>query len=167
MASDEVPGDASDAVPEAVSDAVPDEMPDAAEIRVIHVSAGVLLDPADRLLLVRKTGTAAFMQPGGKPEPGESPDAALVREIEEEVGVVLDRSRLEPLGRFRSSAANEPGHALVAHAYRAHLTEQEAASVRTAAEIAEAVWVTWHTAPLLPLAPLTRDHLLPRAWAER
>ena len=48
--------------------------------RVIRVAAAVVTDDAGRFLLVRKRGTTAFMQPGGKIEPGEDPRAALVRE---------------------------------------------------------------------------------------
>jgi len=47
--------------------------------RRIHVSAAVIVDDEGRLLLVRKAGTTAFMQPGGKPEPGESADETLSR----------------------------------------------------------------------------------------
>jgi 8-oxo-dGTP diphosphatase len=39
----------------------------------IWIVAAVALDAAGRTLLVRKSGTAAFMQPGGKPDPGEAP----------------------------------------------------------------------------------------------
>ncbi|WP_408734888.1 NUDIX domain-containing protein [Asaia platycodi] len=42
-------------------------------MRVIHIAAALLHDGAGRLLLVRKHGTVAFMQPGGKIEPGETP----------------------------------------------------------------------------------------------
>ena len=54
---------------------------------VIRIVAAVVADERGRLLLVRKRGTTAFMQPGGKLEPGESPVDALAREIREELGV--------------------------------------------------------------------------------
>ena len=38
--------------------------------QIITVTALCLLDHRHRLLLVRKRGTAIFMQPGGKPEAG-------------------------------------------------------------------------------------------------
>ena len=40
---------------------------------VIRIVAAVVADERGRLLLVRKRGTTAFMQPGGKPEAGETP----------------------------------------------------------------------------------------------
>ncbi len=61
-------------------------LPAEAVPRRIHVSAAVIMDADGRLLLVRKEGTTAFMQPGGKPEPGESPSETLSRELAEELG---------------------------------------------------------------------------------
>ena len=79
----------------------------------IRVSAAVVMDAAGRALVVRKRGTASFMQPGGKPEPGESAAAALVRELAEELGVKTDAAALTSLGTFTAAAANEPGHDVV------------------------------------------------------
>lgn len=126
----------------------------------IVVSAGVLHDGAGRVLLVRKSGTTAFMQPGGKPEPGEAADAALVREVVEELGITLPADRLAPLGEFTSDAANERDHHVHAHAFAVELTAEEVTAVEPAAEIAEAVWVTPQQALSLDLAPLTAEHLL-------
>ena len=39
---------------------------------VISVVAALIRDEAGRVLLVRKRGTAGFMQPGGKRDAGES-----------------------------------------------------------------------------------------------
>jgi 8-oxo-dGTP diphosphatase len=43
---------------------------------VISVVAALIRDEAGRVLLVRKRGTKAFMQPGGKRDSGESDLAA-------------------------------------------------------------------------------------------
>lgn len=127
----------------------------------IVVAAGVLHDGAGRLLLVRKRGTTAFMQPGGKPDDGEAPDVALAREVHEELGLTIGLERLEPLGTFTADAANEPDHHVLAHAWTLRLTPREVDAVAPAAEIEQAVWVTPAEARALPLAPLTAIHLLP------
>jgi 8-oxo-dGTP diphosphatase len=44
--------------------------------RVISVVAALIRDGDGRVLLVRKRGTAAFMQPGGKRDAGETDVAA-------------------------------------------------------------------------------------------
>jgi 8-oxo-dGTP diphosphatase len=128
---------------------------------VVRVSAAVVTDAAGRALVVRKRGTRLFMQPGGKPEPGESPAEALVRELFEEIGLRVDAAALRPLGVHTADAANEPGHAVVAHAFA---LKAEAADVSPQAEIEEARWITSDAASTLPLAPLSRDVLLPLAW---
>lgn len=127
----------------------------------IVVAAGVLHDGAGHLLLVRKRGTTAFMQPGGKPDDGEAPDVALAREVHEELGLTIGLERLEPLGTFTADAANEPDHHVLAHAWAVRLTPREVDAVAPAAEIEQAVWVTPAEARALPLAPLTAIHLLP------
>lgn len=124
---------------------------------IIHIAAALITDAQGRLLLVRKRGTQAFMQAGGKIEPGETPADALIRELREELGSAP--TDLESLGEFAAPAANEPGHVVAAHLFRATVTS----SIRAAAEIEEVVWVTPEEATALPLAPLTRDRVLPLA----
>ncbi|WP_102192509.1 NUDIX hydrolase [Microbacterium aurantiacum] len=130
----------------------------------IHVSAAVIVDENDRVLVVRKHGTTRFMQPGGKPEPGESAAQTLVRELDEELGVRLDEGDLRPLGTFISAAANEPGHRVVAVAFAATI---DPATVSVQAELAELRWISVADVPGLPLAPLSVEHLLPLAWPGR
>lgn len=133
-------------------------IPDATSPRRIHVSAAVITDAEGRLLLVRKTGTTAFMQPGGKPEPGETPAETLARELAEEVGIVVSPAGLEPLGSFTASAANEPGFAVVAEVFRVDIGDQRPTPD---AEIAELRWVTAATASGIEIAPLAREYFLP------
>lgn len=128
--------------------------------REIRVSAGVVTDAARRALLVRKTGTRLFMNPGGKPEPGENPAETLVRELQEELGLSVAAASLYPLGVFRTAAANEPGHDVVADAFRLEIDPRDAAP---RAEIAEARWITPADAADTPLAPLCVV-LLPLVW---
>jgi 8-oxo-dGTP diphosphatase len=40
-------------------------------MNVMAIAVALIRDPAGRVLLVRKQGTAAFMQPGGKLDAGE------------------------------------------------------------------------------------------------
>jgi 8-oxo-dGTP diphosphatase len=125
--------------------------------RVISVVAALIRDEAGRVLLVRKRGTSAFMQPGGKRDAGESDVGALAREIVEELGCCVDQNTARPLGVFHCAAANEPGFQVRAAVYA---VEVEGA-IRPQAEIDEVVWVNPKALPDLPLAPLTRDHVLP------
>ena len=124
----------------------------------IHIAAGLIVDPAGRCLLVRKRGTHTFMQAGGKIEPHESPAQALARELEEELGIRVAPEAPEYLGEFTAQAANETRHTVNAACFywRADF------DVSPTRENEEAVWVAPDGAGL-PLAPLTRDHLLPIA----
>lgn len=133
-------------------------MLDADAPRLIRVSAAVITDTEGRLLLVRKNGTTAFMQPGGKPEPGETPAETLARELAEEVGLRVEPDTLEPLGSFTATAANEPGFAVVADVFRVDIGDQRPTPD---AEIAELRWVTAATASDIEVAPLAREYFLP------
>lgn len=127
--------------------------------RVIAVVAALIRDVGGRVLLVRKRGTTAFMQPGGKREAGETDVDALVREIDEELGCQALADSARALGTFECAAANEPGFTVQAAVYAIDVV----GSVSIKAEIDEMVWVDPAALPDLPYAPLTRDHVLPLA----
>jgi len=125
----------------------------------IKVVAALIRDGAGRVLLVRKRGTTAFMQPGGKRDPGEDDAAALAREVAEELGCSIVRDTIQPLGEFDAVAANEPGRRVHACLYAVDVT----GDVVPNREIDATIWVDPSTPPDIPLAPLTRDHVLPLA----
>ena len=129
--------------------------------RVIEVVAAVVRDPVGRMLLVRKRGTAAFMQPGGKREPDEGDVAALMREIDEELGCRVVPESVRPMGQFEAPAANEPGYKVRAAVYAVEID----GAVVPAAEIDEIRWLDPREPTDLHLAPLTRDYVLPLAFA--
>ena len=126
--------------------------------RSIHVSAAVIVNDRAELLLVRKAGTTAFMQPGGKPEPGETPSETLSRELAEELAIEVDPVDLLSLGSFTAAAANEPGFLVVADVFVADIGAQEP---MIGAEIAELRWITRADAEHLEIAPLARENFLP------
>src|SRR5207342_2309096 len=84
---------------------------------VISIVAALIRDEGGRVLLVRKRGTAAFMQPGGKRDAGEDDVTALSREINEELGCRVTENSVQPLGVFDCVAANEPGFQVRAAVY--------------------------------------------------
>ena len=129
---------------------------------VLRVAAGIITDSRGRTLVVRKRGTSAFMQAGGKIEPGESALAALTRELLEEIGLELDPDATEYLGSFRAEAANEPNTVIRAEVF-ALVTD---GVVSPSSEIEELVWLESLDTPEIELAPLTRDTVLP-LWERR
>jgi 8-oxo-dGTP diphosphatase len=125
----------------------------------IEIVAALIRDEAGRVLLVRKRGTTAFMQPGGKRDRGEDDVTALAREIDEELGCHLVQDSIRPLGEFDAISANEPGWRVRASLYEIEVT----GDIVPKAEIDETVWIDPAAPADIPLAPLTRDHVLPLA----
>jgi 8-oxo-dGTP diphosphatase len=128
-------------------------------VGTIRIVAALIRDRSGRVLLVRKRGTKAFMQPGGKLDAGEDDITALSREISEELGCILDPESVLPLGAFDAIAATEPGFRVEANLYRVDVTGE----ISPSREIDEAIWVDPASPPDIHLAPLTRDHVLPLA----
>jgi 8-oxo-dGTP diphosphatase len=129
---------------------------------VIKIVAALIRDEIGRVLLVRKRGTTAFMQPGGKRDAGEDDVAALSREITEELGCRVVPQSAFWLGEFDAPSANEPGWNVRAALYSVAVV----GGIVPQAEIDEVKWVDAAAASGLPLAPLTRDHVLPLAFAQ-
>jgi len=124
---------------------------------LIRIAAALLIGPDGRTLLVRKRGTRAFMQPGGKIEAHEQPVQALARELEEELGLRIDPAQACHLGVFSAPAANEPGFIVQAEVFLLNID----APVSPAAEFEEVCWIDPAGDSDLVLAPLTGEVILP------
>ena len=129
---------------------------------LICIAAALINDEVGRVFLVRKRGTEAFMQAGGKINIGEAPFDALARELTEELQFALAEEDAHFLGTFSCPAANEPEHLLEAHLFHVLAQNREFA---VTAELEEGLWVSVDDANDLQLAPFTRDHVLPLARA--
>ncbi len=134
----------------------------------IRVSALVIRHPEHReLLMVRKSGTQAFMLPGGKPEPGECARHAIIREVAEELHLELGDDRLVELGTWTAAAANEAGHAVTGtvFAYRGLPGGLNVTAPAVYEEIAEAAWFSFDDLPAdtaeRRFASLTRECVIP------
>jgi 8-oxo-dGTP diphosphatase len=127
----------------------------------IRIAAAIISDQDGRILLVKKRDTKFFMQPGGKLHQGETAPHALARELNEELGCTLVQT--EFLGVFSAPAANEPLHIVEALLFSATITGH----IQAASEIDEIAWVEPSLPRDLPLAPLTRDHVLPLILSRR
>lgn len=125
----------------------------------IVIAAALIVREDGDTLLVRKRGTTAFLQPGGKIEPGETAAEALVRELREELGLMVDIGRLTPLGRFEAEAANEADHRVIANLFRLDIGRNE--RVEAAAEIDAIAWISVSKPADIPMAALTEYLILP------
>jgi 8-oxo-dGTP pyrophosphatase MutT (NUDIX family) len=126
------------------------------------IAVALLHDNSGRLFLVRKRATSAFMQPGGKIESGENALGALRRELREELALDLADDAFTFLGQATAPAANEPGVQLDAYIFAV-----SAPACEVEAELEEGRWLSLEEALALPLAPLTRDHVIPLAASIR
>ena len=123
---------------------------------LIHIAAAVIANDEGQTLLVRKQGTSAFMQAGGKIASGETSLAALEREIREELSCEI-AGIPKSLGTFRAIAVNEDHADVIAELFLVTLD----AEPQVSGEIEEMIWVSPDEALSLNLARLTRDHVLP------
>jgi DNA polymerase-3 subunit epsilon len=147
--------------PESEPEPEPEKSPPPATATVLRVAAAIVTDPAGRALVVRKRGAEMFMQAGGKVAPGESALEALTRELRAELDLELDADQAEYLGIFRAAAADESDTIVSAAVFAVPATD----GLQPHGEVEELRWITSLDVDL-PLAPLTRDQLLP-LWEQR
>ncbi|CAK7260630.1 NUDIX domain-containing protein [Shinella yambaruensis] len=127
----------------------------------IRIAVALVTRENGDTLLVRKRGGPQFMQAGGRIRDGEVPKATLARRLHEELGILIPPSRMAPFGCFEAEAADETDHLLVAYVFRVQLEDEVIAPT---SEIDEARWMPIQDTPTLPLAPLTRNHILTLFW---
>lgn len=127
-------------------------------MQVIDIAAVVIKNPLGQILSVRKTGTTAFMLPGGKLEAGERGVDTARREIEEELGLTLAEDDLRHVGKLSAPAANEPDTTVFCEVFEWSGELEDLPAVQ--AEIAEARWFD-ATSEAAELAPLSREVVFP------
>ena len=118
------------------------------ELRIRPAVRAVVVDPAERVLLVRFTfpDHSLWATPGGGIEPGESDEKAIRRELSEELG--LDDVRLGPVVWIREHIVPFASGLWDGQAERHYL-------VRTAA---------FEPAPRLSWAELNAEHVTAIRW---
>jgi 8-oxo-dGTP diphosphatase len=121
------------------------------------LKVGLAVTDTDRLLVVRKRGTASYILPGGKPERGEGDVEALIREIEEELGCSFDTDTLVFLGSFSDAAADLADTTVTVRLYAAELVGEP----HPRSEIDTLEWFSPEVDKDLCLAPSLQNHIIP------
>lgn len=129
----------------------------------IRIAAALITRADGKILLVRKRGSTAFMQAGGKIEADETPIQALCRELKEELHLEVAPADPAYLGAYRAPAANEPGMFVSAELFRLELSAQ----VEPAAELEEVWWMDPAEPGNACIAPLTREFVFALHRASR
>lgn len=124
-----------------------------------YLSAAMIIDGNDRLLLVRKRNTVKFMLPGGKIDQGESAIEALVRELQEEIDLNIQESDATFIQEYEAAAANEPDYRIQSQLFQVMLPAN--IIIEPQAEIEEIVWLAPNHIPALQFAPLVEEKILP------
>lgn len=125
----------------------------------IRIAAAIIVNSRGEMLMVRKQGTRAFMQPGGKIDAGETPHVALLRELREELALDAQGLDFTDQGLFTAPAAHELGQMVEARLF----STRAAPDIQPRAEIAQAIWLPVDEMGDVPLAQLSRIAALPLA----
>lgn len=128
-----------------------------------YLSAAMIIDGNDRLLLVRKRNTVKFMLPGGKIDQGETAIEALIRELQEEIDLKITENDASFIQEYEAAAANEPDYRIQSQLFQVMLPSNTI--IEPQAEIEEIVWLEPDHIPALQFAPLVEEKILP-LWQE-
>ncbi|SJN49145.1 Nudix hydrolase family protein PA3470 [Sphingobacterium faecium PCAi_F2.5] len=129
------------------------------DMNKIYLAGAMVVDPNNRLLVVRKKNSAYYMMPGGKIEKGELSSQALVRELKEELDLNISLSELEYLGFHETEAVNEVDTIVRGEIFKIEL--KAALDIFPQAEIEEAIWLTVDNYENYQLAHLIEQFTIP------
>ncbi|UIR57635.1 NUDIX domain-containing protein [Sphingobacterium sp. SRCM116780] len=125
----------------------------------LYLAGAMIVDPENRLLVVRKRKSSYYMLPGGKIEKGELSSQALVRELKEELNLTVVLKELEYLGFHETEAVNESDTIVRGEIFRLELKEN--LNLIPQAEIEEAIWLTVTNYKEYKLAHLLEEFTVP------
>ena len=78
--------------------------------KIIYVSAGVLVDVDNKILVATRNHKSDFKTywefPGGKLKTNETPESCLIREIKEEINIDISQECIAPIGFSSFSYTN-------------------------------------------------------------
>lgn len=124
-----------------------------------YIAAAIIIDNANRLLLVRKCNTEKFMLPGGKIDSGEIAVETLIRELQEEINLTITSNDVVFIEVYDAIAANEPGYRIQSQLFSLRLPEH--LKIEPQAEIEEIIWIEPNNIPSLQFAPLVEEKIFP------
>jgi 8-oxo-dGTP diphosphatase len=124
----------------------------------LRAVAGLALVRDDRVLLVRKSGTAHFVLPGGPIRFGESTSLSVIHDVADELGVPVTSYDFDLLGIYAAPSVTQPGTLVEATIYAGALNEADLWSPQ--GDLDAARWEPL-SSEAEDLSPLVRHHVLP------
>lgn len=125
----------------------------------IYLAGAMIVDPDNRLLVVRKKNSLYYMMPGGKIEKGELSSQALVRELKEELDLNISIRDFEYMGFHETEAVNEADTLVRGEVFKIELKEH--LNIVPQAELEEAIWLTVDNYKQYQLAHLIEEFTVP------
>lgn len=125
----------------------------------IYLAGAMIVDPDNRLLVVRKKNSLYYMMPGGKIEKGELSSQALIRELKEELDLNISIRDFEYMGFHETEAVNEADTLVRGEVFKIELKEH--LNIVPQAELEEAIWLTVDNYKQYQLAHLIEEFTVP------